>query len=98
MNEVVVYLGFASALFGFVAVFVKIGVLKGKFTEQLKQMFDRTSKLEAQQDLMEKELYGLQKESAGFMAKVDTSFSYIKDMLERLERKIDAGGGDAAPK
>ena len=31
MNEVVVYLGFGSALIGFVAVFVNIGVLKGKF-------------------------------------------------------------------
>ena len=31
------------------------------------------------------------------MAKVDTSFQYIKDMLERVERKIDAGGSDAAP-
>lgn len=97
MNEVVVYLGFGSALIGFVAVFVNIGVLKGKFTEQLKHNTERISKVEASQDLMQKELYGLQKESAGFMAKVDTSFQYIKDMLERVERKIDAGGSDAAP-
>ena len=98
MNEVMMYLGFGSAFRGFVAIFVRIGDLKGKFTEKIHSHEDRIDRHEKEIDLMKSDFHGLQEKSMVFMAEMNTSFTFIRESLSRLERKLDKGDGNATQK
>lgn len=98
MNEVMMYLGFGSAFLGFVAIFVRIGDLKGKFTEKIHSHEDRIDRHEKEIDLMKSDFHGLQEKSMVFMAEMNTSFTFIRESLSRLERKLDKGDGNAPEK
>lgn len=98
MNEVMIYLGFCSAFIGFVTVFIRIGDLKGKFTEKIHAHEDKIDRHEKDIDLMKSDFHGLQEKSMVFMAEMNTSFAFIRESLSRLERKLDKGGENAPKK
>lgn len=95
MSEIIGYLGFGSALIGFVAVFIKIGDLKGKFTEKIHSHEDRLDRNEKEISILMTDFHGLQEKTMVFMAEMKTSLVYIRESLSRLEQKLDKGDGNA---
>ena len=95
MSEIIGYLGFGSALIGFVAVFVKIGDLKGKFTEKIHSHEERLDRNEKEISILMTDFHGLQEKTMVFMAEMKTSLVYIRESLSRLEQKLDKGDGNA---
>lgn len=98
MSEIIGYLGFGSALIGFVAVFVKIGDLKGKFTEKIHSHEERLDRNEKEISILMTDFHGLQEKTMVFMAEMKTSLVYIRESLSRLEQKLDKGDGNAPEK
>lgn len=61
--------------------------LHKKEISELQNICQKVAEHDKSIELHEKEIHGIQKETAGFMAKIDTTLSFIKDSLARLEKK-----------
>lgn len=84
-------MGFAVSCVGFVTVFVRIGSLKGKFTEKIQNIEVRMDETEKDVDLLSREVRGMDKEITGVLSEIKATNHYIKETLTRLERKLDGG-------
>ena len=85
--EFIAGIGAIMTVIGFVAVFIKLGIDKGDTSRRLQNVEQKVAEHDRDIELHDKEIHGIQKDTAGFMAKIDTTLSFIKDSLARLEKK-----------
>lgn len=85
--EFIAGIGAIMTIIGFVTVFIKLGIDKGDTSRRLQNVEQKIAEHDRDIELHDKEIHGIQKETAGFMAKIETSLSFIKDCLARLEKK-----------
>ena len=85
--------GFAMSLIGFVTVWVKIGLGKGKQEAALKTLEEKTAKNEKDIADIRSETKGIQIEIARHLGAVEAKLDYIKEIVAALK-----GGRRAAEK
>lgn len=87
MGEVVSWALGGSAICGFLAIWIRMGIHKGASDAKQKETETRVAKLETLVETMREEKHDFEKEIVGIMAEVRTKLEFIFQGIAELKEK-----------
>ena len=87
LGEIIAIVSGCVTVIGFVSIFIKIGIDKGDTSRRITHVEEKIEEHLKEYELTNREVHGLQKEWAGFMARIDANIDFIKQTINELRSK-----------
>lgn len=86
-RDIIAIVSGCVTIIGFVSIFIKIGIDKGDTSRRITHIEEKIESHLREFELTNKEVHGLQREWAGFMARIEANIDFIKQSISDLRKR-----------